>query len=277
MSVIGNLDYYLSLGHYTMKICKHGLTAMMVSAMALSAPANAIPVDIAFSGVFTNATGSLASLQGAAFTSNIAYDTDPMLANPGSFAFVSSPNGENALSANFSNHTVSFDIAGSTLGFTSVESNVGEIDSKVNLTSAVTGGQIPDGDYNIFNFTEWGPNSTWTAGCSSTNSLVCPSGSESTPINAVNASLSFIGNASLFPTVAASSAFPATLDPANLVVTLLQFHQYQNGVLTGTATEAGELSGSFSDFSIALPLPATGWMFLSGVIGVLGCKRRKKL
>ena len=260
---------------------KKAFAALAVSSMLISSSALATAVDISLNGAFTSATGSLSSLQGATFTSNIGYDTDPTLAIAGSTAFVSNPDGENALSANFSNKAVTFSITGSSLGFTSVQGNVGEADSNLILTAAKTGGLIPDGAYNIFNFTEWGPDTTWTAGCSSTNSLVCAPGTETTPIDGVKASISFVGNTNLFPTLTAGSQFPGTLNPANLLGIVVQFDQYQGGVETGKALEIGSLSGSFTNFSIvplapsSVPVPSAVWMFLTGLMGLFSFKRRK--
>ena len=255
-----------------MKITKNGIVSIIVCTLILSSTAQATPVNVVVSGAFTITDGSLSSLLGSSFVSNISYDTDTSLAKPGSLAFSNDANGQ-ALGIAYSNPVASTTITGSSIGFNSVQDLVAEIDSNKPLTSAQTGGLIPTANYDIFDFTEWAPGSTFF----SPGSTIGTAGSVD---NAVNVDVSFIGNLSLFPTVTSASQIPGSLDPANLVTVLVHVNQWENGVLVGNAIEIGQMNGNFNNFIIvpaSVPVPGAIWLFCSAVAGFIGFHRRKQV
>lgn len=252
-----------------MKI-RNSLTAFIAAtSLILSATANATPVSLNVSGIFSSATGSLSGLLNQSYASNFGYDTDTSLAKPGSPAFF--PGSVQFLGAVFgSPYTVSPSVNGNLL-YTGGETIV-QIMHNAYIVSAQGNGVFPDGAYDILEINGRKPG--WSS-CSS-NCLSVGGSPLSIGGDGVNFGVFFLGN--FFTSdLTQATQMPNAVNLASVVYAVVHTEKWENGVQTGSAYQFGQINGSANSFEIvsAVPVPAAAWLLGSGLLGLVGVARRK--
>lgn len=235
--------------------------------LALPGSVLAAPVSYNFDFNFTDVTGSYAGdiLVGHQVTGSYVYDTDesaPSLTasdtNPGTI-----PGHEYTSRYTFTgtNYGANFTIPALGGGFTQLGSVEVLVNNDLFLTAAETGGFLPDGTYD------------WIEILASTTVDVCPTGGTCPPDPFTPGSpagtedgeewtLAIFGASDWFTD---GSVIPDTL-PVDYQALLVGINFNDNG------EEIGEAFASAS----AVPLPAAAWLFLSGLLAMIGISRRKK-
>ena len=230
----------------------------------ITVTANAAPVTFDFDFNFTDVSGTYAGDIQVGYNVNgsYVYDTDENIAsdadtNPGSI-----PGHEYTSRYTFMGGSYGADIFVPVLkdGFT----RLGKVEVLVNndlvLTSAETGGFLADGTYD------------WIEILASTAVDVCPSGTTCPPYTPGSPAgtedgqewtLAIFGASDWF---ADGSVIPDTL-PVDYQALLVGLNFNDNG---------DEIGAAFASAS-AVPLPAAAWLFLSGLLGLIGISRRKKV
>lgn len=244
-----------------MKI-RNSLTAFFAAAsLILSATANATPVSLNVSGIFSSATGTLSDLLNQSYASNFGYDTDTSLAQPGSLAFI--PGSMQILNAIFgSPYTVSPSVNGAPL-YTGGDTMI-QIVHNAYFSSAESNGMFPDGTYDELVVRGRKPGG-------SPSSLNCFG-----PCDGVIFGVALVGN--FFTSdLTQSTQMPNAVNPANVVHAATFIDKWENGVKTGSAYQIGQINGSANSFELvsAVPVPAAAWLLGSGLLGLVGVARRK--
>ena len=220
----------------------------------ITVSANAAPVSFNFDFFFTDVSGVYAGdfLVGYNVNGSYVYDTDENNASVADTTPSTIPGHEYTSRYTFdgASYGADFFIPALSDGFT----QLGKVEVLVNndlfLTSAETGGFLADGTYD------------WIEILASTTVDVCPSGSTCppyTPGDGEEWTLAIFGASDWFTD---GSVIPDTL-PVDYQALLVGLNFNTNG---------DEVGAAFA----TVPLPATAWLFLSGLLGLVGMARRKK-
>jgi len=225
--------------------------------------ANAAPVSFNFAFNFTDVSGTYSGdiLVGYNVNGSYVYDTDEVNANVVDTTPGTIPGHEYTSRYTFdgASYGADFFIPALSDGFTQLGMVEVLVNNDLVLTSAETGGFLADGTYD------------WIEILASTAVDVCPSGSTCPPYtpgspagteDAQEWTLAIFGASDWFTD---GSVIPDTL-PVDYQALLVGLNFDDNGDVIGEA---------FASTS-AVPLPATAWLFLSGLLGLVGMARRKK-
>lgn len=226
----------------------------------ITVSANAAPVSFDFDFFFTDVSGVYSGdiLVGYNVNGSYIYDTDENKASVANTTPGTIPGHEYTSRHTFdgASYGADFFIPALSDGFTQLGSVEVLVNNDLLLTSVETGGFLADGTYD------------WIEILATTTVDVCPSGSTCptdpvTPGDGEEWTLAIFGSSDWF---ADGSVIPDTL-PMDYKALLVGLNFDVNG------DEIGEAYASAS----AVPLPAAAWLFLSGLLGLIGVSRRKKV
>ena len=238
------------------------MCAVLFTFITLSA--NAAPVNFNFDFNFTDVSGTYSGdiLVGYNVNGSYVYDTDEGNASVADITSGTIPGHEYTSRYTFDgpSYGADFFIPALSDGFTQLGMVEVLVNNDLDLTSAETGGFLADGTYD------------WIEILASTAVDVCPSGSTCPPYTPGSPAGTEDGQEWTLAIFGASDWFTdGSVIPDTLPV------DYQALLVGLNFNDNGDVIGEAFASASAVPLPAAAWLFLSGLLGLLGISSRKKV
>ena len=254
--------------HAMKKSCLFGAVCACLSSVLINSSASAAQVTIDIMATIDDLTGSYMSSGlsvGQGMTGTFVYDTDESNADPGAITTPSIVSGHEFSSFyELSNppYGVSLSIPAISGSFTNSTPVGVVVNDNLPLTADETGGLLADGTYD------------WIEILGSTTTSICllPGGTcepdEFSPADGEEWTLALFNDANWFSD---GSVIPDNL-PANItaIIVGLEFDEAGN--------EIGSVFAPVSTVTVsAVPIPAAAWLFGSGLLGLVGVARHRKI